>query len=411
MNILYIHQHFTTNRGSSGTRSYDVSRHLATMGHKVTMICGIGETSGLEPMAWYRPFRKTTMVGCSVIVCNVRYSNGLSSLGRMWAFCWFVVLATVAAISVRGVDSVFATSTPLTVGVPGYLAARLKRVPFVFEVRDIWPETFIRSGWFTGEELPIRLMSRLEGFLYKNAQRILLVSPGFQERLVERGFPVAKMRTILLGADGSLFHTLRPDQEFLRRYGLESRVLAIYTGAHGRENALEYVIDAAEIAKRRTDIAFVLVGAGGQKGQLQEYARQKGLGNVVFADPVSKERIAGVLAACHMGLMILKAIGQPRSETPNKIFDYMFAGLPSLVNFEGPALEMVTKEKCGLYVDPKHPEDLAVRVIELADDPRRRRQMGSHGRSAAFEKYDRRIIARQLAETFEEVVAEFRGFR
>lgn len=409
MRLVYIHQHFCTNEGTSGTRSYDVSRYLIEAGHQITMICGLSDQSGLKPMPWYRLFRRDNIDGIELIVCNVPYSNRLGVLARYWAFCWFAVLGTIAAVSVRRPDVVFATSTPLSVGVPGYLAATVKRVPFVFEVRDLWPESFIRSGWVKGTELSIRIMSWLETFIYDRAAKILLVSPGFEKRLIERGFPPGKLKTILLGADDSLFETVTPDPEFLAQYQLEGKALAIYTGAHGKANGLDYILAAAEHSRGRPDIAYVLLGEGSEKPRLNAIAREKRLTNVVFADAVPKKRLPGILALCHIGLMILKDVDEPRPVTPNKIFDYMFTKLPALVNFEGPTIEMVEREGCGLFVDPKRPAELAEKVAKLAGDPDVRRELGARGRKAAVEKYGRRNIAGQLAETFGEVLAASSG--
>ncbi len=407
MKIVYIHQHFITNRGSGGTRSYDVAKYMVKAGHEVHMIAGIYDTSGFKALPWYRLFRRENIDGIDVTLCHIVSSNKFSALKRTLGYLWFAVLATVAAIRVRKPDLVFATSTPLTVGIPGYIAAKLKSVPFVFEVRDLWPESFIRSGWVTGKEPSIRLMGHLETFCYKKAAKILLVSPGFERRLIERGLPQEKLKTILLGADGSLFRDIKPNHGFRRQYNLGDKTVAIFTGAHGKSNGLYYILDTAEKTRDRPDIAYVLIGDGYEKKRLIETAIKKELENVVFADPVPKNELPGILAACQIGLMILRYIGQPRPVTPNKVFDYMFVGIPSLVNFEGPTVDMVSADGSGLYVDPTNPEDLAEKVKMLADNPQMRKEMGRKGQKAAWKKYDRRIVADQLTEAFEEIISSF----
>jgi glycosyltransferase involved in cell wall biosynthesis len=404
MKIVYIHQHFMTNKGSAGTRSYDVARYMVQAGHSVNMITGIYDISGLAPMPWYKLFRRENIDGIEITVCNVPYSNKLGMVKRMWAFLWFAFLATIAALKTRKVDLVFATSTPLTVGIPGYIAAACKQVLFIFEVRDMWPEAFIRAGWVTGKELHIKIMAWLEKFIYDHADKIMLVSPGFEKRLIERGFPAEKMKTVLLGADGELFKEVKPDSGFIKRYNLQGKTIAIFTGAHGKTNGLYYVLDAAENTKDRPDIAYVLIGDGSEKQRLIETAEKKGLDNVVFAALVPKKDLPGILAVCHIGLMILRYIGEPRPVTPNKIFDYMFMAMPSLVNFEGPTIDMVRADGSGLYVDPRDPRDLADKVKLLADSPDLRKKLGESGRKAAWQKYDRKIIAEQLIKTFEEVI-------
>ena len=409
MHIVYIHQHFCTNEGSGGTRSHDVSRHLAALGHQVTMICGVADAGGLKMSPWYRPFRKYHMSGFDIIVCNVLYSNTQGFLARLWSFLWFAVLATPAALSVRKPDLIFATHTPLTVGLPGFIAARTKRVPFVFEVRDLWPESYILSGnlkegWFT------KCMEALEVFLYAKADLILLVSPGFEKRLRQRGYPAEKLKTVLLGADGELFRELRSNDRFRAEHGLEGKTTAVYTGVHGQANGLDYILDAAKCLVHRPDIAFLLVGGGMEKPRLVRRAREIDLTNVRFIDYVPKTELPGILAVCDIGLMILANVGE-RPVTPNKIFDYMFAGLPSIVNFPGPTLEMVVADGTGVFADPARPEALAERVAHWADRRDEARAIGVRAREIAFRKYDRRSIAEQLCETFARVCTRHSGGR
>jgi glycosyltransferase involved in cell wall biosynthesis len=398
-----------TNKGKGGTRSYDVAKHMVKAGHSVHMITGIYDISGLDPMPWYHLFRKEQMDGIDVTVCNVGYSNKLSGLRRTWSFLWFAVLATIAAVRISRPQLVFATSTPLTVGIPGCIAAALKRVPFVFEVRDIWPESFVLSGWVSEKALSVRLMAALESFCYKKAVKILLVSKGFEERLIERGLDPAKLKTILLGADGTMFENITPDETFLDKCNLRNKTIAIFTGAHGKANGLDYILDAAELTGDRKDIAYVLIGEGSEKQKLIAAAASRGLDNVVFAEPVPKCSLPGILAVCHIGLMILKHIEGGRPVTPNKIFDYMFVGLPSIVNFRGPTDDMVKELECGLFAEGDNPRSLAEQVTTLADNPSLRQTMGHNARKAAWERYDRRIIARQLMETFEQILQSCGG--
>jgi glycosyltransferase involved in cell wall biosynthesis len=401
MRLVYIHQYFTTNNGKSGTRSYDVARYMVEAGHEIYMICGVHETSGLAPVPWYKLFRRENICGINTLVCNVSYSNGMGSIARMFSFVWFVVLGTIASLTIKKPDIVFATSTPIFVGIPGYIAAKLKRAKFVFEVRDLWPESFIQAGWAKGDELYIRFMGWLEKFLYKKAQKILLVSEGFKSNLIKRGFPADKMEVVLLGADGNIFRDVHPDKDFIERYKLDGKKIAIFTGAHGKANGLDYILDAANCSKERNDIVYLLIGRGGERDRLKERAKQMQLHNVVFAEAVSKTELPGVLAVCDIGLMILRNIGT-RPVTPNKVFDYMFSCLPSIVNFKGPTIQMVEADGSGIFADPESPQDLADKVKMLVDNPEKAKEMGEKGRIAAWEKYDRKKIAGQLIDIFEE---------
>jgi glycosyltransferase involved in cell wall biosynthesis len=403
MKLVYIHQYFVTSEGTSGTRSYDVSKHLVQMGHEVTMICGRHEQSGLAAMPWWRLFAVQHLDGIKVVMCNAYYSNKLNVAARIGSFLKFAVLATLACIRERGVDLVFATSTPLTVGIPGRLGAAVQRCPYVFEVRDLWPEDLLAAGRLK-PGLEYKLWEWLERFSYAKARRILLVSRGFHDRLLERGFPPERLQTVLLGADGRYYADAQPDTAFLAAHGLAGKTVAVYAGAHGDANGLPQVLEAAEHLRDRPDIAILLIGDGKAKPQLQAVAAERKLSNVFLLDPVSKYRLPGVLMACHIGLMILKQISRPRWVTPNKVFDYMFAGLPTIVNFPGTTAELVAADGVGVVSAPGSAEDLAAKIRHWADHPDLRQAVGRLAREVAWQKYDRKMIAAQLAAVFEECV-------
>ncbi len=401
MKIAYIHQHFVTNEGTSGTRSYDVSRYLVEMGHEVTMICGLHDQSSLPRMAWWRLFRTQYIDGIKVVACNAYYSNKLGVAARLWCFAKFTMLALLACLRERRLDLIFATSTPLTVGISGRVGAALKRVPYVFEVRDLWPEDLLDAGRIK-PGLQYRVWEWIELFSYKKARKILLVSKGFHDRLLERGFAPERLQTIVLGADGGLFRDVQPDHAYFERQGMAGKTLAVYTGAHGDANGLVQVLDAAEYLRDRPDIAIVFIGDGKMKESLKADALRRDLKSIHFLDPVPKVQIPGILAACHIGLMILKQITRPRWVTPNKIFDYMFTGIPAIVNFAGTTAEMVVADGAGFASKPGDPKDLADRIRHLADHPEERLAIGRRAREVAYGRYDRQMIARQLADVFEQ---------
>jgi len=404
--ILYIHQYFVTPDGTSGTRSYDVARHLIEMGHQVTIICGLHDQSGLPPLPFGKFFDRINVDGIDVVICNVPYGNGLSVGPRMAAFMGFAGLATLACLKERSPELIFATSTPLTVGIPGRLGSFLKRCPYVFEVRDLWPEDLVASGnmprWAAWP------WSLLESFSYATAARILVVSEGFRKRLIERGFAPDRVQTILLGADAGAYASLKPNREFLKNHGLDDKVVAIYSGAHGNENGLFQILDAAELSQHRTDIAWVLLGCGKMKDELVGVVRDRGLSNVHMLDPVPKKELPGVLSACDVGLMVLRQISRPRWVTPNKLFDYMFAGLPVLVNFAGTTAELVEELGVGRSVEPGKAQAMADQVIYWADHPEEREAVGATARSVGLAKFDRKQIADELAAVFSQVVLEQR---
>ena len=404
MKLIYIHQHFVTNEGTSGTRSYDVSRMLVQMGWQVTMICGLHDQGGGRPIPFWKFWRVERIDGIKVVRCNAFYSNSLGVPARLWSFVKFAILSTLAAVLERRADLIFATSTPLTVGIPGRIGAALKRIPYVFEVRDLWPEDLLDAGRIK-PGFQYQCWEWLESFSYKKAAKILLVSKGFHDRLLERGFDPARLDTVLLGADGGLFGAVAPNHDYISQHGLDGKTLAIYSGAHGDANGLFQVLDAAERLRNRPDICILIIGEGKMKPALKERAAAEGLTNVRFLDPVPKHQLPGILAACHIGLMILKQITRPRWVTPNKIFDYMFTGIPAIVNFAGTTAEMVVADGAGVASTPGDADDLARCIRHYADHPEERAAVGRRAREVALAKYDRAQIARRLDEIFRSVVA------
>jgi glycosyltransferase involved in cell wall biosynthesis len=403
MKLVYIHQHFVTNEGTAGTRSYDVSKYMIAAGHEVTMVCGVYWQGSFKPMPWWRLWRVEWIDGIRVIVCNVYYANHHRPLLRMWRFLKFALLATLVTVKERGADVIFATSTPLTVGIPARIAAALKRIPYVFEVRDLWPEDLLAAGRLR-PGFVYRRWENLEAFSYKRAKRILLVSQGFHDRLLERGMPPDRLKTILLGADGRLFDDLRPDTDYLARHGLAGKTIAVYTGSYGNANGLFQVLDAAAHLRDREDIALVLIGDGKERAELEARKQREGLNNVHLLPFVKKYELPNILAACHLGLMILKQISRPRWVTPNKLFDYIFTGLPTIVNFPGTTAELVEREGVGVAAVPGDARDLADKIRYYADHPEERAAIGARARAVAFAKFDRKQIAADIIEVLQAAV-------
>ncbi len=293
----------------------------------------------------------------------------------------------------------------MTVGIPGRIGAAIKGVPYIFEVRDLWPEDLLDAGRLK-PGLQYKVWEWLELFSYKKARKILLVSRGFHNRLLERGFAPMRLETVVLGGDSALYDDVQPNKAFFEKRGLGGKTLAVYTGAHGDANGLDQLLDTAEQLRNRPDIAIVLLGEGKMKETLKQQAAAKGLTNFHLIDPVPKTQLPGILAACHIGLMILKQIKRPRWVTPNKIFDYMFTGIPSIVNFAGTTADMVMADGAGYASKPGDAANLAAKIVEWTDHAERRMAIGSKARDVALQKYDRKMIAKRMAELFEEAARQ-----
>ena len=407
MHVLYFHQHFTTPDGASGTRSYEFARALLAKGHRVTMVCGQSATGGLK-LPWDAKARwhRGDVEGIDVIALPLTYSNRTGLAQRAWVF-WLYAWRSIGLALRADYDVLFATSTPLTAALPGIAMKLLRRgKPFVFEVRDLWPELPRALGM----KNPILLggMSVLEWLGYRTADACIGLAPGIAEGIRRRAPRDLRIVTIPNGCDLDLF-TPGKRSKPLDLAGIEpGDFVAGFTGAHGIANGLDAVLDAAGELKRqgRTDIKLVLIGDGNQKDRLVERARQEGLGGCIFFPPMKKLELARLTGQLDCGLMILANVPAFYYGTsPNKFFDYIAAGLPVVNNYPGWLADMIQENDCGMAVAPNDPEALASALVKLADSPDRRKLMGVRSRQLAERGFSRESLAGKFVQTLEEAAA------
>jgi len=301
MHILYIHQHFAIPAGSTGTRSYEFSRRWVKAGNKVTVITGNYDVGGLG--LGKALVQRLTIEGVEIIAVGAGYSNKLSFLGRVFAFLCFMIFSVYVGLRVKGVDVIYATSTPLTVGIPAILLKWLKRVPFVFEVRDQWPEIPIEMGILKNKAL-IKILLWLERTIYHQSAAIVALSPGMADG-VRR--VLKKQRPVAVVPNSSDTDKFRPDIDgggLRRQRGWMEKCVFLHAGAMGKANGLDFVIDAAERLRDNDTIHFVLIGEGGEKNKLKARIESVGLANIEIIDSVPKEQLPGYFAACDVSIVL-----------------------------------------------------------------------------------------------------------
>jgi glycosyltransferase involved in cell wall biosynthesis len=393
MKVLYFHQHFSTPKGSVGIRSYKMARRLLSRGHQVTMVCGSyggGETGLSMPFA--RGRRRGLVDGIEIIEFDLAYSNSDGLFKRAFTFLKFAAHSIGLAFTER-YDVLFATTTPLTAGIPGIFARWLRGKPFVFEVRDLWPE-LPRAMGVIKNPVVLWAMGVLEWASYRSAHRAIGLSPGIVEGIAHRGVPRERIALVPNGCDLAIFSDAadpwRPEQ--VRATDL----LAVFAGTHGVANGLQALLDAAVELKRRgrNDIKLLLIGNGKLKPGLQTRAQREGLTNVVFHDPVNKVRLAGLMAATDVGIQCLANVPAFYYGTsPNKFFDYIAAGLPVLNNYPGWLAEMITRHQCGFAVPPDSPAAFADALEQAAGDRSALKAMGKRGLFLAQQEFDRSLLS------------------
>jgi glycosyltransferase involved in cell wall biosynthesis len=405
LRILYIHQHFTTNEGAGATRSYDYARYLVQAGHEVTVVTGV-YSRGPFTRATAGLIQTRVIDGIRVVIVNVPYGQEMNFAVRMASFLLFAFLSVVVCLRQGRVDVVLATSTPLTVGIPAVILRWLRWVPYVFEVRDIWPEFAVSMGVLKNPML-IRLAYWGEALFYRHAARVQTISAGMCQSLLDRGLEAAKLTLVPTGVDMSLYQQVAADPSLRRQLGWENRLIAVYAGAHGEANGLEYLVETAAALKQRSDIGLLLVGEGRSKPALQEMVRRRNLSNLVFLDKMPKKRLIGLLADAEVGMLILRDLPDFAIALPNKLFDYLAAGMATIVNFEGEAAEKLRTSGAGLATEASDPSDLARQLVHWAEH----RDELARARKAAPElarQYDRKVWAGKLEAILAEVVEEHR---
>lgn len=389
MHVLYFHQHFSTPQGSAGTRSYEMAQALISAGHSVTMVCGRYAQGNTGLSAPFENGRRCGVVdGINVIEFDLNYGNHMGFMQRIRVFLKFALGSVVVALR-EPADVVFATTTPLTAGIPGIFARWLTRKPFVFEVRDLWPELPKAMGVITSPVV-LWLMSLLEWASYRSADRLVGLSPGIVEGIAARGVDKSRIAMVPNGCDLDLFST--PKAAWRPNGVQDDQILAIFTGTHGNANGLDAVLNAAAVLKerQRDDIRIALVGQGREKPKLKAQAEERDLDNVLFLDPVPKVKLSALMEGADIGLQVLRNVPAFYYGTsPNKFFDYISAGLPVLNNYPGWLAGLIEETDCGFVVPPDDPAAFADALINAASDPEALRHKGVRAQKLAKARFAR----------------------
>lgn len=401
MRLLYFHQHFATPQGATGTRSYEFARALFARGHQVTMVCGAHQLSGLDlPYDAGRGWHRGLVDGIDVISLPLAYSNQDSLLRRGLAYVRFALRSVRLALELD-YDLVFATSTPITAVIPGLAAKWLRGKPFVFEIRDLWPELpralGLRNPFVLGG------MSLLEFLGYRSADACVGLSPGIVDGIRSRSDARLPVAMIPNGCDLEVFHPAKRARLTLPGVGPDDFV-AGFTGAHGVANGLDALLDVASELKRRGDtrVKLVFIGDGKEKERLAAKAVELGLTNCLFFPPVPKAELGAITASLDCGLMVLKDIPAfYRGTSPNKFFDYVAAGLPVVNNYPGWLAGLIEEHRCGVVVPPRNVEAFADALQRLAADPAACRAMGAAARALAEKEFARPLLADRFIATLE----------
>lgn len=390
MKILYIHQYFTTPKEPGGTRSYWISKELIKDGHKVTMLT---TSSKIESKT-----ERVNVDGIDVIYLKVPYSQYMSVFKRLLSFMSFMLKSAWMALKEKDVNLVIATSTPLTIGFPALVVKKIKKTPFLFEVRDLWPEVPIQMGGLKNELL-INLALWFEKTIYKNAIHIIALSPGMSEGVIKRDIAPEKVSMIPNMSKIDVFGSREKNWALGGKLGLKKDTFkVVYFGAMGLANGMDYIIDGIEHLKDDKEIEFVFMGGGSSEPALKEKCESLGIRNLHFLGGFGLEELSEIVNICDTSLVTFADLPILATNSPNKLFDSLSAGKPIIVNSPGWTKDLVEQNECGLFVDPKNPKDLADKIVFLKENPEKCTLFGSNARRLAETKYDKSILCRKFAD-------------
>ncbi len=411
MKILVVHQYYLMPGQFGGSRFNEMARMWTERGHQVTVIAGtVDHGTGRSPERYNGRWVTREMDGLvTVLRCHVPQTYGKSYAGRMWAFFGFTLSAASAAFMTERPDVVVATSPPLIAAIPGWVAARLARwnVPWIFEMRDLWPESAITTGVLREKSLLTRILYALERRACKSANMVNVLTPAFQEDIERRGLATKdKICFVPNGADLEMF-TPGPRENSVRaEFGWGKRFVAMYAGAHSLANAVSQLVEAAELLRDRPDILIACVGDGPTRVPLAAEAASRGLSNIVFHGPQPKSRMPEIVNACDLGLAVLQNNQTFRTVYPNKVFDYMACAKPVLLAIDGVARKLVCDEAhAGSFAEPENPAAIAAAIILMADDPSRCAEAGRNGQSWVVANAGREALADRYLDIMNTLVA------
>jgi glycosyltransferase involved in cell wall biosynthesis len=402
VNILFLTDNFPPEVNAPASRTFEHCREWARAGHSVTVVtCAPNFPAGkLFPGYANRLWQVEEMEGIRVVRLWTYIAANEGLLRRTLDYGSFMAAAVLAAPFLRRADVVVATSPHIFTACAGWAVAACKRAPFVFELRDLWPDSIRAVGALRSERL-LRLLERLELFLYRRAAAIVTVTTAFRRNLAQRGIDAKKVAIVTNGADLARFRPQAKDQALAERLGLTGKFVVGYVGTHGMAHGLDVVLDAAERLADRpeaADIRLLMLGNGADKQRLARRAAEMALGNLLFLDTVPKADVPRYWSLLDASVIHLKKDDLFRSVIPSKLFECMAMGIPVLHGVEGESADLVRVHRAGLPFEPQNGAALADAVLALRQDEALRVELGDNGARAA-RGYDRTSLAMQMVAT------------
>lgn len=384
--VIYIHQYFRTPEEGGAIRSFYISQALHNEGYQVEIITAHN----------YKEYELKLVHGLKIHYLPVAYDNKYGFFKRILAFIKFVYQAKERLKKIKNADLCYITSTPLTVGIVGIWALKKMALPYVFEVRDLWPEAPIQMGALKSRFA--RMVARkLEANIYNHAAKIVSLSPGISDDIRSR-FPKLDMVEIPNMSDTSYFTpTFRKDETLVKSYGVGGKFVISYFGAIGKVNHLEYLIQAAELFQKWSiDVIFLIAGEGSQKKRLVRMVKDSDLNNVKFLGHLDRQGITGLLNITDAAYISFADYPVLETNSPNKFFDALAAGKMIITNTKGWVRRLIEEYDCGFYYNPYMPEEFVSKILSIIQNPALLLPYQKNARQLAVDKFDKNHLTQKL---------------
>lgn len=409
MRILFVSQYFPPEMGAPAARVYELSRHWVQQGHEVTVLTGFpnhptGILHAEYRSKWKRLLYKEQVDGIRVVRVWLLPFPNRKPYERVLNYLSYCFSSSLAGTFLTRPEIVVATSPQLLVGISGWWLARVNRIPFVFDVRDLWPESLMAVGLAGKNTTLYRTLGRTAEFLYRRCDRLVVVTPAFRDHLIANwGIPLEKISVVENGVETELF---TPDgRDGIRReLRLDEKFVVSYIGTLGMAHGLDTLLETAgQFQTERPEITFLLVGEGAEKEKLRSVAAKQGLKNLIFIGQQRRELIPGIIRSSDVCLVLLKKSDIFKTVIPTKLLEFMSCGRPVIVAVDGQAREIVENAQAGLYVEPENAKALARAIMKLYSEPALCQRFGDSGRRWVTKYLSRRRTAEKYLEVLESV--------
>ncbi len=411
MRILFLSHYFFPEGNAPATRVYELSRRWVRMGHEVTVVtCAPNVPRGVVYAGYVNHlYQREVVEGVDTRRVWTYLAANEGSVRRIANYVSFLLSGGLAALLAPRPDVLIATSPQFFCGWAGVVASAVRRVPFVLEIRDLWPESIVAVGAMRRSRR-VRFLEALERCMYAAASTIVTVGEGYRRKLAERGVAPEGVEVIPNGVDRGLFRAGADGSRVRREYGLGDAFVLVYAGTIGMGCGLDVALRAGRLLRERGrhDVRILLVGDGAIRERLERDAREADLSNVVFTGRLDKERMPEVLGAADACLVHLARRELFKTVLPSKIFEAAAMSRPIVLGVEGFAAELVAGAGAGICIEPENADELVRATLRLADDPGLAKRLGEAGRVEIAARYDYDALASRYAELLDRIAAEAR---